>query len=610
MKEKKVMEKRPVGIRRFRREATLEVWQYRMITSLLLMIPVGLMNELVNTVVNSTHSALTSANPGLLLTWQTPLILLLGLVIVVSYVVVEVFSQIYLCNDILTDSPGGVFHELRRGFESVRRFATPSGFLMLFYVLVAVPLCGVGFSISLTEDFFMPHFISSVIENHPATAALYYCFLLFLILLSVQHAFSFHAVLIDGMKPSEALKFSRALIKQHRKEYLILIIKTAVFTTLVSFLVYILTDMIPSLWLERTADQISSGAVLSEKDLLLYRARCAGFLLVGKYIFYITGILLSSNILLRLTGAYLAYTGRKREHHFARFSAKRYVATVIAFLMVLLGLALLSIVMARFFNDIFPQTDPVPIVAHRTGGFMASENSLEGIDEAVKQGCYGSETDFQRTKDGRYIVNHDTTFKRLTGVDKKPSQMTLAEISELRIKDTTGSGKLLPVPTMEELLDRGNGRITLFLELKGETADRQMADAVVAAVKERDMIEDVIIISLKYDVLDYIEHIYPEFETGLLIFTGLGDFSKMSCDMIIMEEEMVSVSKINQLHNAGKKIGVWTVNTKNALYDFLDMNVDAVITDDVLLAMETRETLQNRSDLERMQDSIGGILGF
>ena len=187
--------------------------------------------------------------------------------------------------------------------------------------------------------------------------------------------------------------------------------------------------------------------------------------------------------------------------------------------------------------------------------------------------------------------------------------MTLAEISELRIKDTTGSGKLLPVPTMEELLDRGKGRITLFLELKGETADRQMADAVVAAVKERDMIGDVIIISLKYDVLDYIEQVYPEFETGLLIFSGLGDLSKLNCDMIIMEEEMVSVSKINRLHDAGKKIGVWTVNTKSALHDFLDMNVDAVITDEILLAMETRETLQNRSDLERMQDALGDIFG-
>ena len=610
MKEKKAKEKKPVGIRRYRWEATLEVWQFQIVTTFLLLIPVGLLNELVSTLVNSTHSALTSANPGLLLTWRTPLILLLGLAIVICYVVVEVFSQIYLCHDILTDSRGGVFREIIRGFKSVRRFASPGGFLMLFYVLVAVPICGVGFSISLTEDFYVPHFISSVIQNHPVTAVLYYAFLLLLILLSVQHAFSFHAVLIDGMKPAEALKYSRTLVKQHRKEFLILIIKTLVFTALVFVLVFIITDLVPSLWLEQTAEQIAAGAVLSEEELFLYRTRCALFLLVGNYIFYVTGILLASNIILRLTGAYLAYTDRKREQHFARFSAKRYIMIVISFLLVLLGLALFSIFVGSNYDDIFPPKDPVPIVAHRTGGFMASENSLEGIDEAVKQGCYGSETDFQRTLEGRYIVNHDNTFKRLTGVDKKPSQMTLEEIAELRIVDTTGSGKLLPVPTMEELLDRGKGRIKLFLELKGETADRQMADDVVAAVKERDMVGDVIIISLKYDVLDYIEQVYPEIETGLLIFTGIGDFSKMHCDMIIMEEEMVSTLKINTLHNADKKIGVWTVNTEDALHDFLDMNVDAVITDEVLLAMETQNALQNRSDLERMEDAFENIFDF
>ena len=195
-------------------------------------------------------------------------------------------------------------------------------------------------------------------------------------------------------------------------------------------------------------------------------------------------------------------------------------------------------------------------------------------------------TDIQRTKDGHYIINHDNSFKRLTGVDRKPGDMTLEETRELRIRDTTGNGNLLSVPTLEELLDRGKGRITLFLELKGVSADRKMADDIVAAVRARDMVEDVVLISLKADAIAYVEHTYPEFETGLLIIGGLGDVSKLECDMVIMEEEMATISTIDDIHEAGKKAGVWTVNTREALYHFLDTDADTIVTDQVIMALE------------------------
>lgn len=113
-------------------------------------------------------------------------------------------------------------------------------------------------------------------------------------------------------------------------------------------------------------------------------------------------------------------------------------------------------------------------------------------------------------------------------MNKTPGALTLAEVKELRIRDTTGSGALLEVPTMEALLDRCKGRITPFVELKGASADRRMADDAVAAIRERNMTDETVLISLNYKVLDYIKKTYPEFETGVLIFAGLGDVSKLN----------------------------------------------------------------------------------
>ena len=50
----------------------------------------------------------------------------------------------------------------------------------------------------------------------------------------------------------------------------------------------------------------------------------------------------------------------------------------------------------------------------------------------------------------------------------------------------------------------------LFTELKGKTADQKMADDAVSIVKQYHMEDEVVLISLKYDIIDYIESKYPE----------------------------------------------------------------------------------------------------
>ena len=93
-----------------------------------------------------------------------------------------------------------------------------------------------------------------------------------------------------------------------------------------------------------------------------------------------------------------------------------------------------AVFMAVFFNKIFPEREKTAVVAHRTGGYLASENSLEGLDEEASHGCYGGETDIHHTKDRYYIINHDTDFARLTGDPRKPSEMSLEEIKKLKIR--------------------------------------------------------------------------------------------------------------------------------------------------------------------------------
>lgn len=240
---------------------------------------------------------------------------------------------------------------------------------------------------------------------------------------------------------------------------------------------------------------------------------------------------------------------------------------------------------------------------------MASENSMAGIYAALEKGCYGSEIDIQRTKDGHYVVNHDSDFKRVAGVAKSSQDMTLAEIKKMKIKDTTGGSKEHQISTLEEMLDAVKGRMKLFVELKGSTADNRMVDDVVKMAGEKDCVEDVVLISLDYKIIDYAESKYPEFETGTLFFAGLGNVARLNCDFLIMEEQTATTNRINQIHLADKKAMVWTVNTREGMLKFLDSDIDAIITDQVELVSQVEKTLKNRDEFAVLRDKLGNFWG-
>jgi glycerophosphoryl diester phosphodiesterase len=200
-----------------------------------------------------------------------------------------------------------------------------------------------------------------------------------------------------------------------------------------------------------------------------------------------------------------------------------------------------------------------------------------------------------------YIINHDGTFKRVAGDSRKPEQMTLREVKKLKIDGE-------PVPTFEEMLISSKGRIVLFTELKGKTADKQMADDAVSLVRQYQMEDECVLISLKYDVINYIETNYPEIETGFLTFASLGNTAGLNCDYIGLEEESATADAIDAIHNEGKKALVWTANEKGSQKHFLCTKIDGIITDNVTQALSLVTELKQRSDLDRMIDKIKTIL--
>ena len=147
-----------------------------------------------------------------------------------------------------------------------------------------------------------------------------------------------------------------------------------------------------------------------------------------------------------------------------------------------------------------------------------------------------------------------------------------------------------------------------FKELKGKTADKKMAEDTVKLVKQFQMEEECVLISLKYDLINYIESTYPEIQTGFLTFASFGKTSKLNCDYLGLEEESATSDAIRNIHSEGKKVLVWTANEKGSQRHFLCSEADGIITDNVRQAVDLTTVLEERSDIDRMVDKIKTIM--
>lgn len=102
------------------------------------------------------------------------------------------------------------------------------------------------------------------------------------------------------------------------------------------------------------------------------------------------------------------------------------------------------------------------------------ENSL-GAFELACRNKYGIELDIQLSKDRKIVVFHDDNLKRMCGVDRRVCELTLAELKELRLKDTNET-----IPTFAEVLQLVRGRVPLLVEVKGEKPTKALCEGASA----------------------------------------------------------------------------------------------------------------------------------
>ena len=117
------------------------------------------------------------------------------------------------------------------------------------------------------------------------------------------------------------------------------------------------------------------------------------------------------------------------------------------------------------------------LYAHRglhDGNKKVIENSMEAFRLAVDKG-YGMELDVQLTRDGKLVVHHDGSLKRVCGVDKQVHDVNYADLPPL----PDGS----KIPLFTEVLAMVDGRAPIIVEVKHNGGSAKNAAAAWEILK-------------------------------------------------------------------------------------------------------------------------------
>jgi glycerophosphoryl diester phosphodiesterase len=209
------------------------------------------------------------------------------------------------------------------------------------------------------------------------------------------------------------------------------------------------------------------------------------------------------------------------------------------------------------------------IIAHRGFSGLHPENTIESIEAAIALGVDMVEIDLQETKDGRLIVFHDNTLKRLCGIRGVVRETTLAEIRKANPD----------VPTFRQVLARCLGRTRLLVEIK-----RANPAMVAAEIAGAGMERDVVVFSLTTKLTALFGGCRPDVARAGLIARRLWTSLKQvraatSVSAVGLNRTLVtSQQTVDRLHGEGLQVFVWTVNDEAEMERLTRWGVDGLIT--------------------------------
>jgi glycerophosphoryl diester phosphodiesterase len=208
---------------------------------------------------------------------------------------------------------------------------------------------------------------------------------------------------------------------------------------------------------------------------------------------------------------------------------------------------------------------------------------MQAFELALDHGCDGFEFDVRCTADHQLVIWHDATVKRAPIARSGYKQ--LCERVQKGWRKKSRQSSMPAIPCLEEVLAAFRERAFLNIEVKVSGIEKNVAAAVAAAPPS----EGYLVSSFQPDVVLNLRAANPELNLGWIVRDRrlLASWRQIEATALVPHHSLVSRGLVDAVHEAGRKLCVWTVNRPMLMQELAEWGVDAITSDDTRLLAST-----------------------
>jgi len=562
-------------------------WKYSQIIILIQLIInfilVPILNFLANGIIQLGHVNYISYSNALTLITTKPLVVI-GLIIILLILLLLVFAQFTLLLVSFQAIKSRANLSWWDYLKSVSKnlFGLPFkafGFFLLYFLIIT-PFGSVGLSSSLLNKVKVPQFIIDwLFEEHLPIG----------VLLIVVYAIIFYIglrwILVLPSMIFENKSIKTSIIHSWRKTKGKTIYYLGVFGLLIAVVaVFVMITTGILIGFQYGIDHLS---FIKAVDFPMAVVNMTAIQLIN----YITGIYASGMVVLIILSTTTTNYFYPQKAHRAHKWFWGILGTVV--IVSFIGYD------TMYFNN-WLLTPPLTISHRGVDDGNGVQNTIESLEATSKEKPDYIEMDVQETKDHQFVVFHDNTLKNLAGIKKRPSQMTLAELTNTTVRE---NGKATRIASFDDYLNTADKlHQKLLVELKQVPGNKSDFVDLFAKkygtrlVENKDMVH-----SLSYNYIEEDKDLTPKVHTSYILPFNLFGVPLTNANAFTMEYTTLNSSFIDGAHLQQKKVFAWTANDTESMDRMIFMGSDGIITDNLAtLKNEINHLFNDSSYSERM----------
>jgi len=120
----------------------------------------------------------------------------------------------------------------------------------------------------------------------------------------------------------------------------------------------------------------------------------------------------------------------------------------------------------------------------------------------------------------------------------------------------------------------------------------------VDIVEQAGMVDQVAIMSLKYEGVQKVRKLRPDWNVGLLSAKSIGNLARLDVDFLAVNTGMATSRFVRRAQENDKQVFVWTVNDPVTISRVMSLGVNGIITDEPAIP---REVIHERADMNTIE---------